>query len=231
MLWSLGGRCPYCGSGRFSRSRRISSRERFLGIVVLPYRCDRCNLRFFRLRWLSPQPYLERYRATRRRRRIAIAAAVVIVAVSLTAVLTWPELLKTLHGSADREAIPIQPADRPPPVSEIPVRPPASAPPAPARPAFRLRGHSGIAVVADDVKTATSLRASSATLTEAIRNGSVFSVPTGTPVAALERRDGLVQIRVLDGAMAGRSGWVSSAEMISRDEKKHAASDAVGTNR
>lgn len=42
--------CPSCGSRRLTRSGRCNLVERGMGLLVLPYRCVDCNLRFFRFR-------------------------------------------------------------------------------------------------------------------------------------------------------------------------------------
>jgi len=46
--------CPRCASERVYRSRRRSWFERILALIALPYRCEFCSLRFFRLRWVAP---------------------------------------------------------------------------------------------------------------------------------------------------------------------------------
>jgi len=43
--------CPHCASNLTRRSRRRSFQERVIGLVVLPFRCQRCDYRFFRFRW------------------------------------------------------------------------------------------------------------------------------------------------------------------------------------
>ena len=43
--------CPRCESDRVCRSHRRFVVERIIGAIVLPYRCELCSLRFFRLRW------------------------------------------------------------------------------------------------------------------------------------------------------------------------------------
>ena len=42
--------CPTCGSGRLERSRPRSLVERWMGLLILPYRCVDCDLRFFQFR-------------------------------------------------------------------------------------------------------------------------------------------------------------------------------------
>ena len=43
--------CPRCDSDRIRRSHRRSLMERILTGLLLPYRCDFCNFRFFLLKW------------------------------------------------------------------------------------------------------------------------------------------------------------------------------------
>src|SRR5579862_4822474 len=45
---------PQCKSTDINRSRRRGYGERMLGLVLLPYRCESCDFRFFRLRWARP---------------------------------------------------------------------------------------------------------------------------------------------------------------------------------
>jgi len=42
--------CPCCGSSPTRRSPRRNWAERMLGIIALPYRCDKCGRRFYRWR-------------------------------------------------------------------------------------------------------------------------------------------------------------------------------------
>jgi hypothetical protein len=43
--------CPRCDSDRIHRSHRRAFWERAVAALVLPYRCEFCSLRFFRLKW------------------------------------------------------------------------------------------------------------------------------------------------------------------------------------
>jgi hypothetical protein len=43
--------CPRCDSDRIHRSHRRAFWERIVATVILPYRCEFCTLRFFRLKW------------------------------------------------------------------------------------------------------------------------------------------------------------------------------------
>ena len=48
LIWQA--ECPDCGSHDLTRSRRRASFEKTFSGVVLPYRCGRCDARFYRLR-------------------------------------------------------------------------------------------------------------------------------------------------------------------------------------
>jgi hypothetical protein len=45
------GPCPSCGSANSKRSHR-NLLDRTLAFFLLPWRCNYCNFRFFRLRWI-----------------------------------------------------------------------------------------------------------------------------------------------------------------------------------
>ena len=54
MLWQ--GWCPYCKSHRIGRVQHGSVVETVLG-VFLRCRCQRCDSRFFKFRWVVRQLY------------------------------------------------------------------------------------------------------------------------------------------------------------------------------
>jgi predicted RNA-binding Zn-ribbon protein involved in translation (DUF1610 family) len=45
--------CPSCGSSDVRRSSRQNAWERLLSLVALPFRCNPCDTRFFRIRLLG----------------------------------------------------------------------------------------------------------------------------------------------------------------------------------
>jgi hypothetical protein len=47
--------CFRCGSSELQRSTRRNWFEHAIGLVLLPYRCQRCDLRLFKSRWLKIQ--------------------------------------------------------------------------------------------------------------------------------------------------------------------------------
>jgi len=50
MIWS--GACSMCGSKSWRRSKRRNSIEWIVSFVILPFRCERCEARFYRFRHL-----------------------------------------------------------------------------------------------------------------------------------------------------------------------------------
>ena len=52
-LLALDSGCPSCKSLISAASQRRSDWERALGVLVLPHRCSKCELRFFRPKWVS----------------------------------------------------------------------------------------------------------------------------------------------------------------------------------
>jgi hypothetical protein len=81
---------------------------------------------------------------------------------------------------------------------------------------FYLIGRGSVVVVAADEATALRLRRRPRNVSELIRQGSVFSVPTGTAVKILARNAGLDQVRILESAMAGRDGWIHPGQLVVR---------------
>lgn len=51
-LMFSGGPCPSCGSISAKRSQRKNFFERAVSFFLLPWRCDYCYFRFFRVRWV-----------------------------------------------------------------------------------------------------------------------------------------------------------------------------------
>jgi predicted Zn-ribbon and HTH transcriptional regulator len=49
-------RCPRCNSYDIARSHRRNRLERLASLVVVPWRCRECYLRFFSARWFRPTP-------------------------------------------------------------------------------------------------------------------------------------------------------------------------------
>ena len=50
MIWQ--GWCPYCKSHRIGRVQRENALEMVLGVFFLRCRCQSCDSRFFKFRWV-----------------------------------------------------------------------------------------------------------------------------------------------------------------------------------
>jgi hypothetical protein len=111
MFWTLGYRCPYCGSGKFWRSRQITFLERLCGIVALPYRCKQCDRRFFRARWLGPAIEGHEPEPLWTSPWFGVPLAVAIIAVSVVTIIGRGP--KPEEPSADRSATVDGPAPEP----------------------------------------------------------------------------------------------------------------------
>jgi hypothetical protein len=55
MIWQ--GWCPYCKSHRIGRVQHENALEMVLGVFFLRCRCQRCDSRFFKFRWVVRQLY------------------------------------------------------------------------------------------------------------------------------------------------------------------------------
>ncbi len=52
--------CDLCENATHLRRSRRNTLERLISLFVLPYRCEKCDLRMFKLRWLNiPQTHIE----------------------------------------------------------------------------------------------------------------------------------------------------------------------------
>ena len=199
-----------------------------LGILLLPYRCDRCSYRFWRWRWLSPFPDSEVPESLWTTGRVGIPLALAIIAVSVTlVVMRWSRPHRgTEQNTADRNE-PVESQARPDrlataPGGAHPAQKQLTTSPSPSRyqsAEFRgphLQSQTPVAVVAVSEASALRLRRRSRSLGELIREGSVFSVPNGTAIAILERKNGLVRIRIMESALAGRDGWAQPSQVASK---------------
>jgi hypothetical protein len=65
-----------------------------------------------------------------------------------------------------------------------------------------------VALIAEDDSSLQRMIEDPKNLPRLIRDGRLFSASPGTRVEILERRGGLVHVRLLEGATADRSGWV-----------------------
>src|SRR5581483_2228695 len=116
MTWSIRGNCPNCGFEKSRRSRRVHFGERLLGMLFLPYRCDRCDERSYRLRWRLKHRH--RYTSERdplwTRARLGFPVALAIIAATLTIVaLRLSKPIGGRHQTADRAVTAASPTDIP----------------------------------------------------------------------------------------------------------------------
>lgn len=240
MTWSIRGNCPNCGFEKSRRSRRVHFGEQLLGMLFLPYRCDQCDERSYRLRWRLKRRY--RYASERdplwTRGRFGFPVALAIIAASLTIVALRPSkpVGAGPQQTADRAGTTATPTDIPA-LSAAPAIPDAEhiggagqrradgaersrrASAAHAdliKPHPRLRSRSSIVVVAADEETASRLRGSSRDLSALVRQGRVFPVSTGTGVMTLQRKGRMVRVRILEGNMAGKEGWAQSRQVATK---------------
>ncbi|HLK46609.1 MAG TPA: hypothetical protein VKT49_00665 [Bryobacteraceae bacterium] len=80
----------------------------------------------------------------------------------------------------------------------------------------RLRSRSSVVIVASNQFQAQEIGRRSRRLGELIQGGSLFSISNGTAVAVEEQMDGVAKVRILQGAMAGKQGWVPNAEISAK---------------
>jgi len=71
-------------------------------------------------------------------------------------------------------------------------------------------------IVASNQFQAQEIGRRSRRLGELIQGGSLFSISNGTAVAVEEQMDGVAKVRILQGAMAGKQGWVPNAEISAK---------------
>ena len=79
-----------------------------------------------------------------------------------------------------------------------------------------LRSKSSVVIVASNQVAAQQIRRGSRRLDQLIHDGAVFSISSGTAVALEAKTDGVVRVRILQGAMAGKQGWVPDGAISSQ---------------
>jgi hypothetical protein len=135
-------------------------------------------------------------------------------------------------GNPPRQAAsvpPVSPPEQPATAANQNVKPPvpvasvkqdapakprrAAEPPAATGPhGFRLRG-KGVVILAVTEEDAAELVRRPERLGDLIQSGSLFSVPSETPVEIAGTHDALTQVHVLDGPFQGRDGWVRASQI------------------
>jgi hypothetical protein len=81
---------------------------------------------------------------------------------------------------------------------------------------FQLRSGGSLAVLAYDEAAAAELREKPDVFSDLVQKGLLFTVPNHSAVAIEESHDGLLKIRILDGAAEGKVGWVRANQVTAR---------------
>ena len=79
-----------------------------------------------------------------------------------------------------------------------------------------LRGSSSVVVLALDSAAAFELQQHPGRLAKLVRDGSLFSVPTGTAITMQEKKNGMVKVLIMEGAMTGREGWAPARQVLEK---------------
>ena len=77
----------------------------------------------------------------------------------------------------------------------------------------RLQGKSSLVILGIDEPAIQELSEHPSRLPELVQDGSLFTAPRGTAVEVQESADGVFKVLVMEGAMAGREGWVSGSQV------------------
>lgn len=114
-----------------------------------------------------------------------------------------------------------QAAAVPKPQDAAPAPPPVATPAAvddPGSPptTSRLVSRSSLAVLGLEASAVTDLSQHPGRLADLIQSGSLFTVPSGTPIQVLEAENGALKVEILQGSMAGREGWVQAWRVTPR---------------
>ena len=237
MTWAFRRRCPLCKEERFGRSHRHRFVERAISILVVPYRCDECDLRFFGYRGWG-QTGARRKAVARHRLGLGLYGLRFTLSTLVILVGAW-SLMHTLQERqvATERTVSSGVVE---PVENVPT-PSKSEKPAPKRaPALRnrivltsrvlparsqptrpggdvyLRSRNSVVIVASNQSAAQAFGRRSRRLEDLIHDGALFSISNGTAVAVEQEGDGVARVRILQGAMAGKQGWVPDAEISSK---------------
>jgi hypothetical protein len=84
----------------------------------------------------------------------------------------------------------------------------------------RLVSRSSVAVLSLEASAVVELSENPRRLGDLIQNGSLFTVPSGTPIQVRETENGVLKVEVLEGSMAGREGWVRASQVTPRYRPK-----------
>jgi hypothetical protein len=81
---------------------------------------------------------------------------------------------------------------------------------------LHLRGRGSVVVLALDAAAAFELQQHPSRLAKLVRDGSLFSVPTGTAITMQEKENGVIKVLIMEGVMVGREGWAPAGQALSK---------------
>ena len=84
----------------------------------------------------------------------------------------------------------------------------------------RLVSKTSVAVLGLEASAVTELTEHPDRLGDLIQSGSLFTVPSGTPIQVLETENGVLRVEILQGSMAGREGWARGSQVMPRYRSK-----------
>lgn len=164
---------------------------------------------------------------------MGLALSVVVIIASAWSVIHSRQLASPTPERAP-ESEPEAVAER---VDDAPILPPVVEPapapqPAPARlkkivrsataaPSslqgrVRLRSRGSVVIVASNQSAAQAIGQRTERIENLIHSGSLFSISNGTAVAVESQQDGVAKVTILQGAMAGKQGWVPAAAISTK---------------
>ena len=178
------------------------------------------------------------YRPWRVIERLAVVLLTFVLLLILASLVVRPSRQKAVSQTAAAVPVPL------PMVPEAPVLPPPKAtaeaevppepkperkpvtrkthepreprpPKPPSADGFRLRGGSVI-VLAFEESAANELRRQPDQFSKLVQSGALFSVPGNTAVIVEASHPPLAKVRILDGPMQGKSGWVRADRVSER---------------
>jgi hypothetical protein len=122
-----------------------------------------------------------------------------------------------LHATGSREVKPV--VETPPKPSKLSVK--TGVAPAPRKDnapkgGFQLRGAGAVVMLAYEEAAAAQLRSDPRLVGDLVRRGLLFSVPVHTEVAIVEKRQGLVQVRIIGRTTGAILGWVQPDQVMAK---------------
>ena len=81
---------------------------------------------------------------------------------------------------------------------------------------LHLRGRGSVVALTRDAAAAFELQQHPDSLAKLVRDGSLFSVPSGTVITIQEKKNGVIKVLIMEGAMAGREGWAPAEQALAK---------------